>query len=233
MTYLVMDSTRNKIPADLKRRVKKSYDAIATKYNDWHGRNETTREYFLKQLLKLLPEGDNRQLSVLELGCGAALTSTRMLLARPGIHVIANDMSAAQLEKARQNLSEFSEADVNCVTFKEGDMMQLSFPNGSLDAVVGLYSVIHLPREEQSELLTRIAGWLRPGGHMLINFTPDDNEAKVNPSWLAEEGWMFWSGWGQERTAELLKGDGFEILSAELQGDIGDSSFYWVIAKKK
>ncbi|KAH8754338.1 methyltransferase domain-containing protein [Diaporthe sp. PMI_573] len=228
-----MDSTGKRVPADLKTKVTETYDAIAAKYNEWSGRNETTREYFLGQLLKALPDAQGRQLSVLELGCGAALTSTRVLLPRPGIHVIANDMSAAQLELAKKNLSEFSEADVDRVTFRQGDMMHLSFPDESLDAVVGLYSVIHLPREEQSELLARTSRWLRPGGHMLVNFTPDDYEAKINPSWLAEKGWMFWSGWGSERTAELLKGNGFDIISAELRGDIGDSSFYWVIARKK
>lgn len=221
----MMDSTAQNVLADLKTKVKDTYDAIATQYNDWHGRNETTRGYFLNQLLSLLPDGQERQLSVLEIGCGAALISTKMLLARPGIHVIANDISAAQIELAKKNLAEISEIDESRVTFKDGDMMQLSFPTGSLDAVVGLYSVIHLPREEQSELLTRIYGWLRPGGHMLVNFTPDDNEGRVNPNWLAEKGWMFWSGWGPERTAELLKGAGFDILTAEFKGDIGDSAF--------
>lgn len=228
-----MNSNVQEVPADVKTKVKETYDAIATGYNQWHGRNETTREYFLGQLLKHMPHGQGRQLSVLELGCGAALTSTRMLLSRPGIQVIANDISSAQIEAAKKNLRELPEGAVDRVSFKEGDMMQLSFPNGSLDAVVGLYTVIHLPREEQSELLTRIAGWLRPGGHILINFTPTDDEAKVNPSWLVEKGWMFWSGWSPERTSELLTKNGFDILSAELQGDIGDSTFYWVVARKK
>ncbi|KAG8160959.1 hypothetical protein KVR01_009223 [Diaporthe batatas] len=227
-----MQSNTQELPADVKAKVKETYDAIATVYNERHGRNETTREHFLGQLLKHIPDEQGRQLSILELGCGAALTSTRMLLSRPGVHVIANDISAAQIQAARKNLSELPATYVDRVVFKEGDMMQLSFPNGSLDAVIGLYTVIHLPREEQSELLARIAGWLRPGGHLLFNFTPTDDEFQVNPSWLVEEGWMFWSGWGPERTSELLKKNDFKILSAEVQGDIGDSTFYWVIAQK-
>lgn len=227
-----MDPTAQQVPADLKAKVKETYDSIAAEYNEWTGRNETTREDLLGGLLKLLPDGQGRQLTVLELGCGAALTSTRMMLSRPGIHVIANDMSAAQIESAKKNLSRFSEAAVDRVTFNEGDMMQLSFPSGSLDAVVGLYSLIHLPREEQSELLTRIAGWLKPGGHILVNFMSNGQEVKVNPNWLVEKGWMFWSGWGAERTTELVKGAGFEILKAELRGDVGDATFFWVIARK-
>lgn len=226
-----MDSTAQQVPADLKTRVKETYDSIAAEYNEWTGRNETTREDLLGALLELMPHGQDHQLTLLELGCGAALTSTRMILSRPDIDVVANDMSAAQIESAKKNLTGFSKADVYRVTFNEGDMMQLSFPSGSLDAVVGLYSLIHLPREEQSELLTRISGWLKPGGHILVNFMSDGQQAKVNPNWLVEKGWMFWSGWGAERTTELVKGAGFEILKAELRGDVGDATFLWVIAR--
>lgn len=227
-----MDSTAEKVPADLKTKVKETYDTIAAEYNQWTGRNETTREDLLRDLVKLIHDPQDRQLKVLELGCGAALTSTRMLLSQPGVQVIANDMSAAQIESAKKNLSALSDAAVDRVTFIEGDMMQLSFATGSLDAVVGLYSLIHLPREEQSELLTRISGWLRPGGHMLVNFMSNGQEVNVNPNWLAEKGWMFWSGWGAERTTELVKEAGFEILKSELRGDDGDATFFWVIARK-
>lgn len=228
-----MNSAVKQAPEDLKTKVKETYDSIAAEYNEWHGRNETTCEDLLGELMKLLPDGQDRELTVLELGCGAALTSMRMMLSRPGIQVIANDMSVAQIERAKKNLSKFSEAAVDRVAFREGDMMQLSFPSDSLDAVVGLYSLIHLPREEQSELLTRISDWLRPGGHILVNFLSNGEEAKINPNWLAEKGWMFWSGWGAERTNELVKGAGFEIIKAELRGDIGDSIFFWAIARKK
>ncbi|KKY35545.1 putative methyltransferase type 11 [Diaporthe ampelina] len=232
---MTMDLMEQKVPADLKSKVKETYDTIATEYNEWTGRNEATREDFLRELLKLLPDAQGRRLTVLELGCGDALTSTRMLLSRPEIDVIANDMSATQIGSARKNLalSEFAEVAEDRVTFKEGDMMQLCFPNGSLDAVVGLYSLIHLPRHEQSELLTRISSWLRPGGHMLVNFMSNGEEIRVNPNWLAEKGWMFWSGWGVERTTELVKAAGFDMLKAELRGDVGDASFFWVIVRKK
>lgn len=228
-----MDPVVKQVPADLKAKVQETYDSIAAEYNEWHGRNERTREDMLGELMKLLPDGQDRRLTVLELGCGDALTSMRMLLSRPNIHVVANDMSVAQIERAKTNLSKSPGAAVDRVTFKQGDMMQLSFPSDSLDAVVGLYSLIHLPREEQSELLTRISGWLRPGGHILVNFMSNGEEAKVNPNWLAEKGWMFWSGWGAERTNDLVKGAGFEIIKAELRGDIGDSTFFWSIARKK
>lgn len=228
-----MDVTKAQLPGDLKSKVKETYDAIAANYNEWTGRNETTREDFLKELLKLLPNDPNRRLTVLELGCGAALTSTKMLLSVPSVDVIANDMSAAQIESARENLANFAETAKDRVNFKEGDMMQLSFPDNSLDAVVGLYSVIHLPREEQSELVTRMSRWLRPGGHMLVNFTSGADEANINPNWIAEKGWMFWSGWGPEHTTKLLEAADFEILEGKLRGDPGDAIFFWVIAKKK
>ncbi|KAL1871172.1 hypothetical protein Daus18300_004917 [Diaporthe australafricana] len=230
----MMDSNKPQVPEDIKTKVKQTYNDIAAEYNAWTERNETTREDFLGRLLKLLPTTDpDRHLTVLELGCGAALTSTKTLLSVPGVNVVANDMSAAQIESAKKNLSKFSETAKDRVTWNEGDMMQLAFPDNSLDALVGLYSLIHLPREEQSELVARAFRWLRPGGHMLVNFTSGADEANINPNWLAEKGWMFWSGWGPENTAEIVKGAGFQIIESELRDEEGDASFFWVIARKE
>lgn len=46
-----MESNVQEAPADIKAKVKETYDAIATEYNEWHGRNQTTSEYFLGQFL--------------------------------------------------------------------------------------------------------------------------------------------------------------------------------------
>ncbi|KAL2256263.1 hypothetical protein VTK26DRAFT_1920 [Humicola hyalothermophila] len=63
-------------------------------------------------------------------------------------------------------------------------MAALSFPPASLDAVVALYSIIHLPREEQAALMGRVAAWLRPGGVVLANFGTEALEAFVDERWL-------------------------------------------------
>ena len=69
----------------------------------------------------------------------------------PNVHVIANDISTKQLELLRENLQGY----LHRVDVQETDMLSLAstISNGSLAAVVGMYSVIHLPRGEQTQLV--------------------------------------------------------------------------------
>ncbi|KAF7553118.1 hypothetical protein G7Z17_g3860 [Cylindrodendrum hubeiense] len=216
--------------ADIKEKIEKTYDIIAADYNVWTERNTGTKTHFLSKLMELLPTNQEAPISVLELGCGAGIPATKLLLSNPNTAVVANDMSAAQLGLAKKNLED---CGGDRVTWNQGDMMKLSFADNSLDAVAAMYSIIHLPRDEQTAMVSNIAKWLRPGGHLLANFMSTEAEASINPSWQADDGWMFWSGWGPERTLEAIKAAGLKVLESELRGDPGDSIFLWVMAVKE
>lgn len=114
-------------------------------------------------------------------------------------------------------------------------MLALDFAPESFDAVVGMYSIIHLPREEQVEMLKKIVGWLKPGGWLFANFGAADLEAAEAKNWLGEEkGWMFWSGWGAEGTLEKIREVGLEVVVNEIKVDEDEVAvkFLWVLAKK-
>ncbi|KAF2243779.1 hypothetical protein BU26DRAFT_580919 [Trematosphaeria pertusa] len=148
-----MDSTA--IPSDLKARLKFSYDAITTQYNtQFVTEHDPIRLDYLSRLLSLLSSTNKEIASVQELGCGAGIPGTRTLPehAKPNIHVTANNLSSTQVALARENLLSYASK----LTLVEGDMMTLSFPSSCLDAVIGFYSIIHLPRAEQTELVKRI-----------------------------------------------------------------------------
>lgn len=231
------------VPENLKSRLKASYDAIATKYNEWTIPHSEKRLKYLDMLLELLPFREERPLGnlrVLELGCGCGLPVTQKLLSHVSISVIANDLSSTQIELARGNLLKGgsgpqqtgAEAEGR-LTLMEGDMTTLSFPDASLDAVLGLYSIIHLPRTEQAELLRKISGWLKPGGYLLANFAESEIEGLVIDRWLDEKaGWMFWSGWGPKGTVRIAEDAGLEVVVTEVEHDIVDASFLWLIARK-
>ena len=223
-----MEPNTPQAPADLKARIKSTYDVIAPEYNRWTDCNTKTRVEFLDKLTELFEADQRLSVSILELGCGAGLPATKTLLSIPNATVVANDISSTQIEIGKKNLAESADR----VTWNEGDMMSLSFPEDSLDAVVGMYSLIHLPRTEQKELVTRISKWLKTGGYLLVNFTSSDMKCDIDPSWLMPDGWMFWSGWGTTRVKEMVEITGFEAIIAELRGDDGDGQFFWVLAKK-
>ncbi|KAH7357991.1 methyltransferase domain-containing protein [Plectosphaerella cucumerina] len=216
-------------PEDLKARLKASYDAIAPKYNEWTVPHSAVRLRYLDVLLARLPPAPTPA-SVLELGCGCGLPVTEKLLDRPGFTVTANDLSSAQIALARAALRPDPPGRLTLI---EGDMLTLDIPAASLDAVVGMYSVIHLPREEQVAMLGNIARWLKPGGWMLVNFGTEVSEGSEEKEWLGEgEGWMYWSGWGVEGSLEKVKEAGLEVVIKEETQDATDADFLWVLARK-
>ncbi len=220
---------------DLKARLKASYDAIAPKYNEWTIPHYRHRLEYLDKLLCLLPLSDpSKSVHVLELGCGCGLPVTQKLLSYPNISVTANDLSGKQIELAKSNLlgNPHNDATVARLMLNEGDMTALSFPKSSFDAVLAFYSIIHLPRTEQKELIRNIASWLKPGGYFLANFAVDEMESLVVDQWLDERGWMFWSSWGEKGTLELMKEIGLEVVTREVEHDAVDASFLWIIAKR-
>lgn len=167
--------------------------------------------------------------SVLELGCGSANPFLTGLLARaPLVQAYANELSDVQLDLAHGNSADFG----NRVKICPGDMMRLEFPRGSLTAVVALYSIIHLPQDEQRGVIKRIGDWLAPGGTFQATFNAEEASSIVDEKWHDDKGWMFWSNLGQVKLTKTLTEDvGLVIENVVLEGD-EEEEFLWVIARK-
>ena len=221
------------VPPDLKDRLKNSYDIIAPTYNEWTVRNVSIR---LKYLDNLIPHLTSTSIErhVLELGCGAGVPVTQKLAAFEHILITANDISTTQIECAKQNLLPLTANSpvLEKIKFAEADMMSLEFPAESFDAVVAMYSLIHLPIDEQSTIISRVAKWLKPGGYFLANFPHLEDSGIIMEHWLHEKGWMFWSGMGEEGTANAIKNVGLHIELQEVSVDVVDANFLWILAKK-
>ncbi|KAH6954308.1 S-adenosyl-L-methionine-dependent methyltransferase [Fusarium avenaceum] len=221
------------VPVDIKERLRVSYNAIAPKYNTWTERHHGLRQTYLDKLLDHCPElaasNDSSKKGVLELGCGSGSPFLTTLLSRTStVHIHANDLSDVQLDTARKNMATYE----GRVDFHPGDMMKLGFAPGSLTAVIALYSIIHLPQEEQKEMMKRIGSWLVPGGVFLSTFVVDEASVLVEEKWIDENGWMFWSGLGRDEVIKTLTNNaGLAIEHAVVEGD-SEESFLWVIAKK-
>jgi ubiquinone/menaquinone biosynthesis C-methylase UbiE len=219
------------VPENLKSRIKDSYDAIAEHYNTNFTRDhDVIRLDYLGRFLKQLSAKGKNKAAVLELGCGGGIPGTQILLENqsPSIHVTANDLSTTQIEQIQSNLAVYSDR----LTLVQGDMLELNFPDESFDAVLGFYSVIHLPREEQAQLMKKIVRWLKPGGLLLVNFLDADTSVAVEERWLDQEkGWMFWSGWGGKKSEQMVEEAGLEILIVEIRNDLL-APFLWIMGKK-
>ena len=174
---------------------------------------------WLRDLDARLPDGAD----VLELGCGRGVPGTRQLARRH--RVTGVDISAVQIELARHHVPEAS--------FVHADALELEIASDSLDAVVALSFFVHVPADEQRELIRRIAHWLDDGGLLLANFGAGAAGEDVDDDWLGAP--MFFASLGVESYVPLLGEYGLEPLRDEVitqtEPGHGDVAFQWVLAR--
>lgn len=195
------------------------YDAIADAYLAWAAEIEgDPRERMLDAFLARADDGGR----VLDVGCGAGVPSTALLVER--FEVTGVDISREQIARARRNVPQAS--------FIQGDIAQIQFPPGSFEGVTAFHAISHLPRETHARLFERVAGWLVPGGLFLASLGANDS-----PDWIGE--WlgqpMFFSSFAADVNRRLLVQAGFELLIDEVIETIepdGPIGFLWVLARK-
>jgi cyclopropane fatty-acyl-phospholipid synthase-like methyltransferase len=161
---------------------------------------------------------------VLELGCGRGVPVARELAKRH--RVTGVDISAAQIELARHHVPEAS--------FIHGDYTELEVASRSVDAVVAILTLTHVPREEHPDLLARIATWLRDGGLSLCSLGVTDTPGTTENDWLGVP--MFFSSFDAETNRSLIADAGLDVVQEEIvameEEKYGEASFLWVLAEK-
>ncbi|NIA27841.1 MAG: methyltransferase domain-containing protein, partial [Desulfobulbaceae bacterium] len=106
---------------------------------------QVTREYF------------EPHMEVLELACGTGLTA---IAHAPCVkHIRAIDISSNMLAIAQRNADT---ANVSNVSFEQASIEDLSVPDQTLDAVLGL-SILHL-LENKEAAIAKVHQMLKPGG---------------------------------------------------------------------
>ena len=196
------------------------YDHIAEQYAAWSSQaGAGERAQYTAHLIERLPAGAH----VLELGCGTGVPTAQTLAQH--FRVIGVDISSVSIDLARKN--------VPAASFRVSDMTALDFPSATFDAIVAFYAIIHVPRDEQAELLCRITAWLKPGGTFIATMGSTSNEAQIEADWLGTP--MYWSHFDADKNQNLIRAAGLTIQSADVQTDMEDGSpisFLWVVATK-
>ena len=204
---------------DPKRIVEEGYDRIAERLLEWTGRTGAeVRARYLGMVLDALPAGA----AVLDLGCGAGGTATRILAGR--FRLTGVDLSARSITLARRTVPD--------ALFLRADMTRLTIAPATFDAVVAFYSIIHVPRAEHAALFANVAAWLRPGGLFVASFGTRDTEAGYEDEWLGTP--MYWSGYKPKVELRLVEGAGLAVDRAAIETideDGQPTSFLWVVAR--
>jgi GrpB-like predicted nucleotidyltransferase (UPF0157 family)/SAM-dependent methyltransferase len=180
--------------------VRDAYDRVSYAYRSDDGDDLRERTWAARLDARLASGSD-----VLDLGCGCGVPVARLLAERHAVTGV--DISPVQIARARRL--------VPGARFVCADMTALDQPSASFDAVIALYSLIHVPLDEQGALYARIAGWLRPGG-LLLATVGAGRYRGIEEGWLDVEGAdLFFDHADAETHVGMLRGAGFAVEGVE------------------
>lgn len=147
---------------EIRRLHRAVYEANAARWDAERSRSLFERRW-LDRLLSYVPEGAG----VLDIGCGAGEPIARHLIEQ-GCAVTGVDFSPAMLSMARRRFpgARWIEADMRGLDLGE-----------RFAGIVAWDSFFHLSKDEQREMIPRLARHLLPGGALLVTVGPADGEA--------------------------------------------------------
>ena len=203
--------------------VRHGWNRVSTTYRpdgsrtDAFGHSFADHEEWLRPLFRLLERGSE----VLDLGCGCGIPDSKLLSNQ--FRVTGVDISDVQIERARRL--------VPSARFLRADMTSVRFPVEAFAGVVCLYSLIHVPLDEQPSLLGRMHRWLRPGGLLLVT-TGEESYTGIEPNWLGSNAKMYWSHADAPTYGRWLTGAGFEVIRKTYVSEV-ESGHALFLARKR
>jgi SAM-dependent methyltransferase len=193
--------------------VRRGYDRLSIRYRSDDANPEPYRSW-VDELLRRLPPSSR----ILDLGCGNGVPVARRLIdARHAVTGI--DFSERQIQRARQLVpgGEFFCADMTCY-----DLGRARY-----DAVIALYSLIHVPLVRQPSVIANISGALVDGG-LLLATVGWDAWSGTDPDWLGSGVEMWWSQADRATYEHWLRRAGFDVTDVTFapEGSSGHALFW-------
>ena len=196
--------------------VQTGYNAIAGRYVTIR-REDSEDVLLLNELVQRLPKGSK----VLDAGCGAGIPITRIL--SQFFEVTGVDFSESQIQLATQLVPE--------ARFLCEDMTELTFPDGSFDAICSFYAIIHIPREEHYSLLQNFYRMLAPSGYILLCMGSEDLKEDIDEDYHGAP--MYWSHYDASTNMNMVE-EWFHIIWSRIVTDSThpESHHLFVLAQK-
>lgn len=199
--------------ADARDVVRRGYDALSLRYRT---DDAPAGQYtpWIDELQRRLPPSAR----VLDVGCGCGIPVARDL-ATAGHRVTGVDLSDVQLDRARRLVPQ--------AEFIRDDITVLDWPARSLDAIVALYSIIHVPLSRQPGLLAAFGRWIVDDGILLL-IAGSRAWTGSERGWLGGDADMWWSHADAATYRRWLTDAGFRIDDERYvpEGDGGHSLFW-------
>ena len=146
-----------------------AYDAVASEYAAEFA-DELDHKPLDREMLTRFAARVGPRKPVCDLGCGPGQTTA--YLAKQGATVFGLDLSHPMLVEARGLCPRLS--------FVQGDMLSLPFPDESIAGVAAFYAIVHFSRDELLSAFREMARVLASGGLALIAFHIGDETIHVD-----------------------------------------------------
>jgi SAM-dependent methyltransferase len=154
------------------RSIRESYDRLADEYarRIFH---ELQHKPLDQELLDRIAAAVAGRGEVCDMGCGPGHVAR--YLRDAGVPVFGLDLSPRMLEEARQLNPDIS--------FRQGNMLALDLPDGTLAGIAAFYAIVNLPQESLPLVFREIERVLQPGGLLLLAFHVGDEALHEDELW--------------------------------------------------
>jgi ubiquinone/menaquinone biosynthesis C-methylase UbiE len=152
--------------------IRESYDRLAEEYAR-RVYDELQHKPLDRELLDRFAKQTRGRGDVCDMGCGPGHVAR--YLRDAGASVFGLDLSPGMLEQARKLNPD--------IPFREGNMLALNIPDGTLAGVAAFYAIVNIPRPSLSMVFREIRRVLQPGGLLLLAFHSGDEVLHDEELW--------------------------------------------------
>ena len=171
------------------------YDDIAEEYANVFD-NDTSDNIYLDEFLSSLAPHSR----ILDLGCGTGRNTA--YFHEKGFSVVGVDFSSEMLRIAREKYPN--------IDFREGDMRDVSFEEGSFDAVSLAYSLFHLEDQDAYKMLGIVRSILTTEGFVFLILQEGEGTVWTDEP-LKEGEKIFLNLYSENKIRNFLESIGFQI----------------------
>jgi ubiquinone/menaquinone biosynthesis C-methylase UbiE len=208
---------------DPKEIVANGYNKIAQKYHNWdnHDYKNTNRLKYIQKICKMI-----NKYEILDIGCGSAIWTKELFNITESNNITGIDISEVQIQMAKEIFPQAKQLICE-------DIMKINFKNKIFNAIIALFSIMHLPKNDQLKIFDKLYSWLEKDGLLLISLNPDIDNEPINTKWMGVD--MYWNNIGENEYKKIITNAGFEIIECNILNEKtknNDIKILWIICKK-
>ena len=211
---------------EIRKSVMKDYDLIANNYCDEYGIELDDKKIIDK--FKNLLEHNSK---IVDLGGGSGKVTNYLI--ENNYNAVCYDFSKEMMNNALKLFPK--------IPYILDDILNINnhFNLETVDGVIALYSLFHIPKENMNTVLKNINNILKDNGYFLVAFQLGNDESFVDEPYLKETGKnvLYMNYYSKKDLEKLFTENNFKIIYKEIKKEIGNNTIgnndtIIIIAKK-